>query len=371
MSLRGGRLIAGALLAASLSLAASVSPAQEGEPKPLTLGDPAPALAVSKFVKGEPVARLEPGKVYVVEFWATWCGPCRETIPHLTALQKEHKDAVIIGVDAFEQDVKQVEPFLKEMGDKMDYRVALDDVAEGDEPSEGKMAKTWMDAAGEGGIPTAFIVNQEGKVAWIGHPTSLEKPLKEVLEGKYDLAAAAAERKKGKERESRFIAVQEKLQETGRDPARMLAVLDEAIEKDPELEQNLGLLKFNLLAAQKDQEDRAIAYGRKLMNSAAGASSNAMNNLAWILIDPERGEKPSKAAIVFAVEAAKKGDDLAEKKDPAVADTYGWALFLSGDAKAALEVQTRAMKLAEGSPLAEDEGMTGRLETYRKAVEGK
>jgi thiol-disulfide isomerase/thioredoxin len=364
MAFRGWSVIAATLAAASVAFA------QEEGAKSLTLGDPAPALAVSKFVKGEPVAKLEKGTVYVVEFWATWCGPCRATIPHLTELQKKHKDAVFIGVDAFEQDTKLVEPFLKEMGEKMDYRVALDDVAEGDEPSEGKMATGWMDAAGESGIPTAFIVDRDGKVAWIGHPMSMDKPLEQIIKGEYDLAAAAAERKKGKERELKLAAIQEKLQ-GARDPGKMLDILDEAFEKDADLEASLGMLKFNLLASQKGTEDRAIAYGRKLMKTELGETSNGLNNLAWLLIDPERGGTPSKDAVAFAVEAAKKGDDLAEQKDPAVADTYAWALFLSGDVKKALDTQTRAMKLAEGTPLAEDEGMKGRLEKYRKAADGK
>lgn len=370
MFLRGLRLLTGAMLLASLTATGAHSQ-EKDDAKTLTLGDPAPPLTVSKFVKGEPVEKLEPGTVYVVEFWATWCGPCRATIPHLTELQKKHKDAVFIGVDVFEHDVKEVAPFLEEMGDKMDYRVALDDVAEGDDPSEGKMATGWMDAAGEGGIPTAFIVDKDGKVAWIGHPASMDEPLDQIIKGEYDLAAAIESRKKAREQEEKLGQLQEKLQAAARDPAKLIAVLDEALADDPDLENTLGMLKFNLLAAQEETQAEAVAYGRKLMNGEVGKSPGVLNNLAWLLIDPDREEKPSKEAIALAVEAAKKGDELAEQKEPAVADTYAWALFLSGDAKAALEVQTRAMKLAEGTPLADDEGMQDRLERYKKAAAEK
>jgi thiol-disulfide isomerase/thioredoxin len=157
----------------------------------LVVGDPAPKLEVKEFIKGDEVKKLEKGKVYVVEFWATWCGPCRTTIPHLTELQKKYKDVTFIGVSAFENDQNDVKPFVKEMGDKMEYRVALDSVPEGGKRQDGKMAKNWMIAAKQNGIPTAFIIDGEGRVAWVGHPTGLEDPLKQIAAGKWDLEAAA------------------------------------------------------------------------------------------------------------------------------------------------------------------------------------
>jgi thiol-disulfide isomerase/thioredoxin len=156
----------------------------------LAVGDRAPKLQVKEFIKGEEVKKFDKGKVYVVEFWATWCPPCRESIPHLTELQKKYKDVTFIGVSAFENDQKKVKPFVEEMGAKMDYRVALDDVPEGGQRQDGKMAKNWMIAAKQGGIPTAFVIDGEGRIAWVGHPMELEDPLKQIVAGKWDLNAA-------------------------------------------------------------------------------------------------------------------------------------------------------------------------------------
>jgi len=55
----------------------------------LNVGDPAPELKVARWVKGNRVAKFNLGRIYVVEFWATWCGPCRESIPHLTELDRQ------------------------------------------------------------------------------------------------------------------------------------------------------------------------------------------------------------------------------------------------------------------------------------------
>ena len=150
----------------------------------LKVGDPAPKLQTGKWVQGDPVKDFAKGKAYIVEFWATWCPPCRASIPHLNETYNKFKDKglVVIGQDCYEKDETLVAPFVKKMGDKMTYRVALDDKSS---DSKGQMAKTWMEAAGRNGIPSAFLVNTKGIVAWIGHPMELkEETIEDALAGK-------------------------------------------------------------------------------------------------------------------------------------------------------------------------------------------
>ena len=151
------------------------------------LGDPAPELDIAKWVKGEPVKVSGGDKnIYVVEFWATWCPPCRTSIPHLTEIQKRFKDqnVTIIGVTNEKEPV--VKPFVDDLGDKMDYRVAIDGGATG---------KGYMKAFGVNGIPHAFIV-QEKKIIWHGHPMAgLDKTLEQIVSGKYDIAKENAKLK--------------------------------------------------------------------------------------------------------------------------------------------------------------------------------
>ena len=122
----------------------------------LTVGDKAPALKVANWVKGKPV-NLGKGSYTVVEFWATWCGPCKQSIPHLSDMANAYKGKVnFVGVSVWESKpidyTTKVPAFVKEMGSKMNYNVATD-------TSDQHMAKQWLQAAGENGIPSAFLID--------------------------------------------------------------------------------------------------------------------------------------------------------------------------------------------------------------------
>ena len=162
--------ISSVLITASSLLTGCSAGGGSGTLQSQTSGEPAAALAVAHWVKGDPVD-ISSG-VHVVEFWATWCPPCRTSIPHLTELQEKFKDRGVNIIGVSDEELATVESFVKKMGDKMAYTVAID---------AGATSKGYMTKYGINGIPHAFVV-KDGTVVWNGHPMDkLEAAIDDAL----------------------------------------------------------------------------------------------------------------------------------------------------------------------------------------------
>lgn len=137
-----------------------------------------------EYAQGTPVDVARPGSVKVIEFWATWCGPCEKAIPKLNALVKklhgEHGEDKVQFVGITNEGKDKVEPFLEKMKGQMDYNVAMD---------------TNMDTYSTyptSGIPHAYVVGKDGKICWSGHPMSgMHDAIVEALEADLPVAGTA------------------------------------------------------------------------------------------------------------------------------------------------------------------------------------
>src|SRR5262245_23835398 len=332
------------LLLASLCQSAP----QADRPFALLVGDPAPAVQVAEWVQGAPVTSFESGKLYVVEFWATWCPPCRKAIPHLNELSKEYAGKVQFVVVSVYEEITEKSPyavpeFVKSMGDKMTYTVAADFVKPSKE--SGPMAMSWMEAAGQDGIPTAFMGRKEARIAWIGSPFDIDKPLAKVVEGSWDIEATA----KKYAFDMRLDGITARLAKgvtkakKEKDFAGAVRLIDEAIAKEPTIEPKFCLDKyFLLLDAQRSAE--AATYGQRLVSAVIADNASALNQLAWSIVEP--GGKVKQGDYPLAVKAAERAVALLEEKDSSTLDTLALALFKNGQVARAIEVQEKAVALA-------------------------
>jgi thiol-disulfide isomerase/thioredoxin len=316
----------------------------------LRIGDPAPSLKTSVWFKGTPVDEFQKGMIYVVDFWATWCGPCRAAFPHLNEIAHAYKGkATVIAVNVREGDQgkdtsledlhKRSADFLVKMGDKMDFTVCAD-------TPEKSIFANWMTASGMRGIPTTIIVDQKGRVAWIGHPLSaqgdrpLVKAIEELLAGTYDYKKAAAGfvsdfemRREQEEMMPVFMAFKKKNYKD------VTAKADAYVAAHPGKEANVAALR--ILALSHTDEKAALELAKK--------SWGSLSLEHFIMISKMLAEEDNLPKDIYrlAIRCAEKALAADSAMTWFVMISMAQSYFHIGDVPKAVEFQQKALDAAK------------------------
>jgi len=124
------------------------------------VGNTAPAFTLARIGGGDLSLVDLRGKVVLVDFWATWCPPCRMAMPHLQELSQEYADQlVVVGISMDQGGARVVEPFVAK--EQLTFEVVLQD------------NKVVQQFGGIMSIPTTFLIDQDGRIVgkWIGYQT--------------------------------------------------------------------------------------------------------------------------------------------------------------------------------------------------------
>jgi len=290
------------------------------------IGDRAPSLSgIKTWMGGEAFDPSKPDKktISVIEFWATWCPPCRTTMPHLSELQKRFADQGVVIIGVTDEAEETVRPFVDPM--KLTYRIAID--------SERSVSESYM--KNEEGIPHAFVVDATGTVVWHGHPMAgLDEVLLRLVEGRFDA-------EKAKKTQDRQTVLTTALQQ-GDYPA-VLKIVDEMILND---ERNLELYQMKAGVLMQLEDAAGLSALFEQMVDVFKDSSGDLNDIAWMIVAPSPLPLPQRN-IRLAYKAARRAKELTDHKDPVILDTLARVYHTAGLPEKAIETQARSVELTE------------------------
>lgn len=401
-------------LTLSLSLVISVFGSssawgQDGK-QSLSIGSKAPSLAVEHWLTNgdgrfKSVTEFEPGQVYVVEFWATWCGPCIMSMPHLVEVQNCFADKQVQVISISDESLDTVLEFLQKPSPnakdlEADTFQKLTKAYCLTTDPDGSSHRDYMLASGQQGIPASFIIGKTGYIEWIGHPIVIDEPLAKVVEGTWDREEYKKELAREMERTRILEEVSAKAGKLARDGKlseglELVKKVSSENEGDSDLVDKLQSLAFKLKtngpfrklglgkvaeakkelesvirdATESQKNQIAITKCKILTNRFANNSSNELDcvdslqelvdakgvpvsdllavafEVLYSLDDPK--ELP-KSIVVAALKCSERVIDQ-EPDDLTAIETYCRFAVLNGEREAALRVIEKGMANADES----------------------
>lgn len=305
----------------------------------LSIGDPAPPVTIADWVKGSQFDSFQQNKVYVVEFWATWCAPCIESMPHMSDLQAKYGERVqFVGIT--DESRQQIEAFLESpdatgtRGDRIQYTLAID--------KDQKTSEDYLLGAGRSGIPCAFIVGKDARIEWVGHPGVIDQPLSDVITDSWDRAAFKKEYELEQLVQRMTEEIQPQIQE-----AYANQEFDKALELIARIEAHapsdlrLMNMKMTVLRAAGRDADLLALFSNAVESNWEQAER--LDVITWA-VAAASGDK-SDAMLQLALRAAERAEQLSEGKNVSILDTLARVHFELGEVDKAIEKSKQAIAI--------------------------
>lgn len=321
--------------------------------KEFGIGSEAPSLDIEHWIQDgngffQPVNDFEDGKVYVIEFWATWCGPCISSMPHLAELQNKYRGRGLQVISISDESLDEVKDLLGK--DNEQVGKTFNDITSAysltTDPDR-SVHVDYMEAANQQGIPTSFIVGKEGLIEWIGHPMELDAPLEAVVTDSWD-------RKKFQDE----MESQQKLQKTMEQISMLagagkfkdaLTLVDEMVETADAktLRDHWMSVRNGLKISGGMIDDDVVAYYRGQLNEMKG-HAEAIGRFGYSMYGAsQQGADigPLAPDVIKAIE--NEVEDADPGLRPLMFNTVALLCNVTGKTEAAIKAQEAAIDAAD------------------------
>ncbi|MEM6471140.1 MAG: redoxin domain-containing protein [Planctomycetota bacterium] len=339
----------------------------------LGIGSKAPALDIEHyFEEDDPrITKFESGSVYVVEFWATWCGPCIASMPHLADLQNKYRESGVRIVSISDETVDEVEATLKKPypGKGFSFAEVTSPYVLTTDPDR-SVYLDYMVAAEQNGIPTSFLVGKTGLVEWIGHPMDLDEPLELVVMDSWDREAFKAEMEEQQKFQSTLQEFAQ-LAGTGKyDEAAKILEEQLATSKSEDLKNRWTMIRyqFNLMSGRAGEED--FQYYRQQLAEQKGVP-RAIHQMAMMLYSMHQGGGkigPLQAEVIKAL-----SDEVAvieeEAGKAALYEAIARLHTVSDDLEKAIAAQEKSVAASKDLPGSEKKRLALFLDDLKSQAE--
>ncbi|WP_167285342.1 TlpA disulfide reductase family protein [Marilutibacter alkalisoli] len=347
------------ILCASLLTAALVVTAAQPPSPRLGIGDVPPPLSPMAWIKGNQVTEFQSDHVYVVSFFATWCGASRQAMPLMSQLARQHAgDLTVIGVNVRESErgdpsVESISRFVAERPESFDHIVAMDD------PMTAPLFQSWMRSADMYGTPTAFVIGRDGRIVWIGIPIddravyTFEQAVADAVSGSVNLDASRAVHVETAREISEYLEAREVLADV--DAARMrgdhaatLTAIDAVVAERPEYRHRTRDTRLSALL--HIDESKALAFAeQELEFVSAGELAEHRGRIAGSIGRTVAGHPDlSPAAQAWALFYLRQGIEAEPEGSGGVLNWLSLAELehARGHIDQAIAAQERAVRLA-------------------------